>query len=103
MLGLLGTLSYSITYSEKVHPVVKKLCNHKISQHSQDEFTVNISMLIQLYTFFQALIVNKKVYNWRSYDDIVRYTFRTNIFNFSIRFIWLNLTYIIPAFCQTTL
>ena len=66
-------------------------------------FQSNASVIIQLYTLFQALIFNTKIYNWRLYADIIRHIFRIIIFNFSIRFIWLNSTYIIPNFCRAIL
>ena len=75
----------------------------KTSLHGQYVITVNASVIIGLYTLFQALIFNTKVYNWQLYADIIRHIFRIRIFNFSIRLVWLNTTYIIPNFCRAIL
>ena len=80
----------------KCAAVLKKTIFNKTSLHRQYEITVNASVLIRLYTLFQDLISNTKLYNWRLYADIIRNILRIIIFKFSIRFLWLNSTYIIP-------
>ena len=79
------------TLSYKLH------CTASMTLHS------NASVIIQLYTLFRYLIVNTKVYNWWLYADIIRHIFRTNIFNFSILFVWINATYIRTNFFRAIL
>ena len=90
-------------FSLKVQPLWRKYFVIKTSLHVQYDITVDASLLIWVYTFFQALIRNMKVYNWRLYSDIIRHIFWPKIFNFGIQFIWINLTYIIRNLCRTIL
>ena len=46
----------------------------------------------------QALMFKQKYITGKSYVDSVRHIYRFIIFNFSIRFLWLNATYIILNF-----
>ena len=79
------------------HIVIKTLCAQTMW------INANTHVRILSYNFFQVLIPRQTYMTGYSYVDIVRHIFRTNIFNLSIRFIWLIVTYIIPNLCCTTL
>ena len=78
----------------------KWLRHEKLHRHVKDSFepTLNSPVHIRLYTLYPSFNIQIEVYNWRLYADIIRHIHWIIIFNFSIRFIWLNATYITPNF-----
>ena len=81
----------------------KNTLSYKLHCMASMTLQSNSSVLIRLYALFRALIVNTKIYNWRLYADIIRHIFRIKIFNFSIQFVQLDVTYIMPNFCRIIL
>ena len=75
----------------------------KLQVHNRYELT-SISLCVSDYIpCFQDLIYNTEVYKWWSYVNIIINVFGVNIFNVCIRFIWLNMMYIIHNLYWTTL
>ena len=72
--------------------------------HRQDAPTENVSMCIQLYTLFQYLKnIYAELYYLKLHTDIFNIVISKLIINISFRFIWLNVTYIIPTFYRNKL
>ena len=88
----------------KAQPMWKKWLRHgNLQGNRQYESTSNVSMCIQLYTLFLALIYIQKYITCYSYVDIITHILGVNIFNVCIRFKRLNATYLILNLYCTTL